>query len=137
MRHKIVFDIIDKLSFYMIWVKNSFSYADNCCDTISVEIRGEAMDAQDSRAGIYSYTGDINGRKYWLKSDGTRAIWYVPDSKDWAIGSNDNLGSKTGGIFSTGNLETQCPHDKQNNWKYYDEEWISSNDVRLNCNAGI
>ena len=94
------------------------------------------MDAQDSRAGIYSYTGDINGRKYWLKSDGTRAIWYVPDFKDWAIGSNDNLGSKTGGIFSTGNLETQCPHDKQNNWKYYDEEWISSNDVRLNCNAG-
>ena len=125
----------------MIWVKNSFSYADNCCDTISVELSGGAMNKQGSNAGIYSYKGDINGRKYWLKSDGKQAIWYVPEFKDWAIGAtaNNKLGSRYRNICSVKNLETQCPYNTQNVWKYHigNGEWKSTNDVKLNCiNAG-
>ena len=96
------------------------------------------MNKQGARAGIYSYKGDINGRKYWLKSDGTQAIWYVPEFKDWVIGGNTTIGTRVRGITSH---SSTCPHDTQNIWKYYDQnydggKWISSNDIKLNCNAG-
>ena len=83
------------------------------------------------REGIYSYNGTINGRDYWIKVGGGRAIWYYPQFKDWAIGEEKKLGSNFRSITSYS--ESTCPNNSKNGWKYYDNGWISTNDVQLNC----
>ena len=60
-------------------------------------------------------------------------MWYYPKYKDWLIGQEKNLGSNLRSITTSGNLESTCPHNLKNNWQYFDEDWISTNDVQLIC----
>ena len=57
------------------------------------------------------------------------AIWYVPQFKEWAIGSISKIGTNWRGISSNGQSEWDCPHLVPNeNWDYYDQNdgWITA-----------
>ena len=83
--------------------------------------------------GIYNYNGTINGRDYWVKVGGGRAIWYYPQFKDWAIGEEKKLGSNFRSITSISDSESTCPNNSKNDWNYWNNGWISTNDIQLNC----
>ena len=106
-----------------------------CCPTISFTLAGDVENIHSHSEGIYSYKGTINGRDYWVKvGGGDRALWYMgPDSKDWSVGKENNLGY-WGYILSSLYLETTCPTNSKNDWIYLnDNKWIPTNDVQLNC----
>ena len=57
-----------------------------------------------------------------------------PDSKDWVIGLENELGQSRGYILSRSNLASTCPTNSKNDWEYYTNiNWIPTNDVQLNC----
>ena len=57
-------------------------------------------------------------------------MWYYPKWNGWTIGSEEKKGS-SGLIY--GESDSACPSNSKNDWKYYDNGWISTNDVQLNC----
>ena len=106
-----------------------------CCPTINITLAGNVKNFQSYSEGIYSYKGTINGRDYWVKvGGGDRALWYMgPDYKDWVIGRENSLGENRGYILSSSNLASTCPTNSKNEWEYYNDEWILTKDVQLNC----
>ena len=106
-----------------------------CCAKISVKLKDDAKKQVGEFGGTYKYIGNLNGRKYWSRSGEKRAIWYVPEYKDWAIGNGGiYLGGEKRYITSVSDLETTCPNNASNSWKYWDgNNWISTNGVELNC----
>ena len=71
------------------------------------------------------------------------AIWYVPQFKEWAIGSISKIGTNWRGISSNGQSEWDCPHLVPNeNWDYYDQNdgWITAvgekGSINVQCNMG-
>ena len=57
-----------------------------------------------------------------------------PDSKDWVIGKESDIGENGGYIFSISNLASTCPTNSKDDWEYYTKNnWIPTNDVQLNC----
>ena len=91
-----------------------------CCQTILIVLHGDVKAVKGYYEGVYSYSGTINGRDYWVKAEGGRAIWYYPQYKDWAIGAEKKIGSNFRGITSISNLESTCPNNFKNQWLYYD-----------------
>ena len=76
---------------------------------LTVELMGEARDAQSSRAEIYirgHYT--VNGKSHWLQDSGTNAIWYYKDHWNLAGGyiPSDTLSRK----FPGKNLKSTHTH---------------------------
>ena len=104
-----------------------------CCPTININLAGDVKNKQGSREGVYVHNGTINGRDYWVKVGGGNAMWYYPRYKHWLIGPEKVLGSENSAISSVEDLESTCPHNLKNNWIYFDEGWISTNDVELLC----
>ena len=106
-----------------------------CCPTININLAGNVKNIHSKSQGIYSYKGTINGRDYWVKvGGGDRALWYMgPDSKDWIIGKETDLGESRGHILSSSNLASTCPTNSKNEWQYFNDEWILTKDVQLNC----
>ena len=97
-------------------------------------MEGDAKRQVGEFGGTYKYDGYINDRKYWLRSGGKRAMWYIPEYKDWAIGRESYLGGTLRFITSVSDLGTKCPYNRSNSWKYWDgSNWISTNGVELNC----
>ena len=47
----------------------------------------------------------INGKRVWINNAGTKAIWFFPDYKDWAIGAWSNRGTKTRDLASADNVQ--------------------------------
>ena len=89
-----------------------------CCSRISVTLNGVVKDKWGSKAGTYQKaSGLINGRSYWNKMDGDRALWWDKINNKWTIGDSSHLGSYTGGIKSV--QESACP-TSDNLFKYYD-----------------
>ena len=98
-------------------------------------MEGDANKQVGEFGGTYEYHNNqyINGRKYWLRS-GYKAMWYIPEYKDWAIGRESYLGGTLRFITSVSDLRTTCPNNRSNSWKYWDDSnWISTNGVELNC----
>ena len=106
-----------------------------CCPTINISLAGNVKNSHSDSEGIYSYKGTINGRDYWVKvGGGDRALWYMgPDSKDWIIGKESDLGENRGYILSSSNLASTCPTNSKNDWEYTNDKWIPTNNVQLNC----
>ena len=95
---------------------------------MTVELKGEAKDAQGARAGFYTLgPNSVNGRSHWLQDSGTNAIWYDKKNKYWMIGDQDDIGSKRGGIDTS---EDVAGPQEATNWKYYSgSKWTISNDI--------
>ena len=92
-----------------------------------VTLKGEAKVSQSSRAGIYVLgPALVNRRLHWRQDPGSNSIWYDKNGY-WIIGSQNDLGTITGGIHS--NYDVAGPH-VATTWKYYgDDKWITSDDI--------
>ena len=130
-----------------------------CCPIISIGLNdglglgyfgSNVKNLQDVRyisdkipvSGSFFYNGTINGRDYWLKFGGGLAIWHSPDSQDWIIGRENDIGT-TWSIF-TRDSKSICPKDFKNDWLaligqswyYYNglnAKWITTNVLELTC----
>ena len=74
--------------------------------------------AQKSLIGKYTYKGNMNGKNYWIKSDGTAAIWYSKYYREWSIGNILSLGSKWRSIAAE-HTSANCPTQNQFRWHYF------------------
>ena len=110
----------------------------NCCNTIHVDLSNEVETNQPNYTGVYHVNKWINGREYWVQADGERAIWYVPEFKDWAIGYKDDLGSNFRSLATASSVAADCPYDTRNNWKYWNGSlWVSPiNNADIRCQSG-
>ena len=95
---------------------------------LTVELKGEAKDAQSSKVGLYILgTKEVNGRSHWLQDSGVNAIWYDKANGDWNIGSKDKIGSDISGIYST--VDVAGPQEAKK-WKYVKNgKWFPSDDI--------
>ena len=93
-----------------------------------VTLKGEAKVTQSSRAGIYVLGPDlVNKRLHWLQDPGSNSIWYDDKNENWMIGSQNDLGTITGGIYSYNDV---AGPQLATTWKYYgDDKWITSDDI--------
>ena len=68
----------------------------------------------------------------------SKAIWYVPQFKDWAIGSLEKKGTTISGITTVGNNEVGDPQHA-GPWKYWNGYgWMSGgNDITVECIDGM
>jgi hypothetical protein len=69
--------------------------------------------------GCYTRTGDINGRPAWTKSKYSKAIWWEPGWRDWAIGDKKDIGGKM--KRAKAHRSHRCPNLIGGYyWEYYD-----------------
>ena len=104
------------------------------CQVLAVSLGSEVLAYQNGRQGLYQKYQKINGRASWISA--SRAIWYVPEFKDWAIGNLDNIGTKFRGIASRGDKESQSPLDiPDDHWMYFATKWKSpsKSGVSIKC----
>ena len=76
----------------------------------------------------------VNGRQYWTKENGYQAIWYNDEYNIWMIGKKTDLGTATGGVYTT--FVNQCPNEVDE-WMYaVDDGWVNSgSDIQITCVA--
>ena len=94
---------------------------------LTVKLKGEAKDAQSSRAGFYFLgPNEINGKSHWLQNPGTNAIWYEKNVKHWIIGRQDEIGSGKG--YITTSEDVPGPQEAKE-WKYlHNDTWTTYGD---------
>ena len=97
---------------------------------LTVELKGEAKDAQGARAGFYTLgPNSVNGRSHWLQDSGTNAIWYDKKNGKWKIGDQDDISSSTAGIYTS---EDVAGPQEATTWEYLsDGKWIISDDISI------
>ena len=100
-----------------------------CCKTINIVLGGDVKTIQGIYEGLYNYTGTFNDRNYWVKLGGGQVLWYYPKWNGWTVGSKDEKGFK--GIYAYSH--SICPNNSKNNWQFYNNGWISTNDIVLDC----
>ena len=109
----------------------NFDGGDCCgqCEIIFITLESNAKGAQASKEGIYYNSSIVNGKPSWTSI--SQAIWYDQQYNDWNIGSLDDIGSSTSGIYSDdGNL---CPfHLPSEMWKYSNNGWTSAGVGEIN-----
>ena len=92
---------------------------------MELKLAGKAKEEQ-SKYGREQWEGTyilddslVNGYPYWLKTDGSQAIWLDKVSSSWAVGTKENLGTNTGGI--AGSLgKDSYPNEIKQGWRYGD-----------------
>ena len=113
------------------------------CPTLTVILTNGALTYQDEKQGTYEESATVNGKTSWISTDNNMAIWYVPQFKEWAIGSALEIGTNWRGISSTGASEWDCPHLVPSSpemglfWGYFnDAGWVTANfgDISVQCN---
>jgi len=109
---------------------NNISESDSCCTVINHQPSSHHFQLR----GEYVLTGHVNTRSYWVKKDGQRAIWYIPEKHDWFVGNIGDLGRDMSYLHSVGDLRARCPTDERMSWKYWSGyAWTATTDVRLTC----
>ena len=108
------------------------------CGCLKVKLKNDALTQQGYRQGTYHFSSTVNGRPSWTSK--SRAIWYVPQYKDYRIGNLKDIGSTVGGITAFENNEVDDPQHIVS-WKYNkDNEWVSpneKNDIIVECSDGM
>ena len=81
-------------------------------------------------AGIYVLEPNpMNDKSHWLKTSGSKAIWYNKEFEIWAIGSRKNLGSHKANFFSVEDVSS--PHEATT-WQYWDvTDYSVSDDIMV------
>ena len=95
---------------------------------LTVELKGEAQNAQGTRAGLYILgPNEVNGKSHWLQDSGANALWYDNKNGDWNIGTKDKIGSTTSGIYTS---EDVAGPQEATTWKYNSGgKFIVSDDI--------
>ena len=99
---------------------------------MTVELKREAKDAQSNRAGIYVLgPNKVNGKSHWLQDSGPNAFWYEKETGNWAIGLQDDIGSKKACIYTP---EDVTGPQKAKEWKYRGNgKWLKSDDILVDA----
>ena len=85
-------------------------------------LKNDVLASKGSLQGIYGVYQTTNGRTSWKSA--SKAIWYIPDYDDWAIGDLEDIGTKTREIKSNGDQSNRSPSEVPNNkWHYYKNGW--------------
>ena len=74
--------------------------------------------------------GLVNGYPYWLKTNGSQAIWFSKGSSAWEVGSKSYLGKDKGLILGPGG-NVYYPNEIKQRWRHYANVWQDAgpNDV--------
>ena len=72
----------------------------------------------------------VNGYPYWLKSNGSQAIWFDKVASNWKVSVKENLGTNTGQIAGPHGKDSY-PNEIKQGWRYSDNGFKDScpNDV--------
>ena len=104
-------------------------------------MRHNVYKTNSPKEGEYRLVRDkINGKNLWISADRNHAIWYFRDrnrnSGEWGIGSTNQVGSNRVGLGTRGNLDTECPSNRDT-WQFSDDfgKWTysSMNAVQIQC----
>ena len=95
---------------------------------MTVELKGEAKDAQGTKAGLYILgRNEVNGKSHWLQDSGTNAIWYDKPNEGWKIGTQKDIGSNVASIKTS---EDVAGPQEATTWHYIiSGKWIVSDDI--------
>ena len=61
---------------------------------MKVTLTNGALTYQDEKQGTYEESVTVNGKTSWISTGNNMAIWYVPQFKEWAIGSALQIGQR-------------------------------------------
>ena len=65
----------------------------------------------------------INGKHYWMSSNGKHAIWFDKKFKNWKIGYEEHKGTSKCAIYSIcTDTQVGSPAEIENNWACYHGE---------------
>ena len=113
-----------------IFIMIFFNTASSVCQSLRVELKHNALEAQRNKEGTYSLSSLVNGQPSWTSESCGCGIWYVEGIDRWLIGSLESIGEENGEIHSDPKRtkQTEYPFNIMN-WKYYTEEdgWMPSN----------
>ena len=97
------------------------------------------MEFQGNCQGTYQLSDFVNGKPNWISKKNNKAIWYLPNYRDWFIGSIENIGTNFCTMYTTNNKEKlltpfNIPGKK---WRYLmtKGKWSRAgiNDVKIKC----
>ena len=94
----------------------------NALDTdalLNITLDGNAKLAQGRTEGYYTLNSIDNGKQNWIQVQGSNAIWYDKENKNWKIGPKEYLGTSTCFLYSTKN--TKRP-EEATTWKYFTKD---------------
>ena len=81
-----------------------------------------------------------HGFSYWVRTDGRKALWYIPDFQNWALGGIQSVGyqRRSFGSEKFPKESSQCPYGASN-WKYrWDYMWSrTGDDFEIKCKQGM
>ena len=88
-------------------------------------LKNDVLASKGSLQGIYGVYQTTNGRTSWKSA--SKAIWYIPDYDDWAIGELEDIGTETRYIYSYSGQGDRSPSDVPN------DEWNEDGDIIVQC----
>ena len=90
-------------------------------------LKNDILARKGSLQGIYGVYQTTNGRTSW--KSGSKAIWYYTyhTRTDWFIGDLEDIGNRTGEIYSNGDQGDRSPSDVPN------DEWNEDGDIIVQC----
>ena len=96
---------------------------------LNITLDSNAKLAQRHTEGYYTLNSIDNENPNWIQVQGSCAIWYDKELKNWKIGPKEYLGTSTNSLYSTKN--TKRPDDATS-WKYWsnnDGKWMSTSNI--------
>ena len=97
---------------------------------LKIRLGGDAKNVHRKLEGSYTLASYmlVNGKKTWMHVQGSHAIWYDNEFKNWKIGPNENLGTNICSIRST--EDTNKP-EEATAWLYVnnDSEWLPTSNI--------
>ena len=104
--------------------------------SVEVKLENDAKVYQGYKAGLYEISSNVNGKPSF--SNGNNAIQYNNQLNAWLVGSNDDIGSSTAGIYAFDDLGGLT--DEKNVWFYWNGSvWkqAGTNDIIVtSCTSG-
>ena len=102
----------------------------NTLDTgalLNITLDGDAKLAQGHTEGYYTLNSMDNGKPNWIQVQGSCAIWYDQNRKDWKNRSKEKIGTSTCHLYSTKN--TKRP-EEATTWMYgKDGGWLPTSNI--------
>ena len=98
---------------------------------LTVELKGDAKDAQSKKAGIYSLgPNTVDGKLHWLQDSGTSAIYYNKHTGYWNIGSQDGIGKSLAPVSIYTAANVAASPQEATTWQYVSGgKWKTSEDI--------
>ena len=118
----------------------NFDGGDCClhCEVVSISLNISEM-YQSNIEGLYINSSWVNGKPTWVSSS-SKAIWYIQEYDEWAIGNLENIGTSYLYIYSE-KVTYECPFDVPTEmwWYYSNGIWKNAvgNEVMVKCQKGI